>query len=92
VGGEFERLPDGIHHVVEVFHYLVVPKPHDPKTLRLQPCCPARIRAGLRGVLTAIEFQNQPDFKANEIDDVVSNWGLPAEFSSFQLAATKLAP
>ena len=43
-------------------------------------------------MLSAIYFHDQSFLEADKIDDVRSDWSLPAEFISGKLAKTKVVP
>jgi hypothetical protein len=65
-----------IEHTAGVGKHIVVPKADDLPPLALQPVGSGRI-LGIGGMLTAAEFDRQPVFDADEIDDIAADRVLP---------------
>ena len=60
-----------------VFHHLMVPEPHDAVPLRRDRAGPLGIRLG--GVLPAVDFHDQLQRMAGEVDDIVADRHLAAK-------------
>ena len=72
----------------------MIPKSQDTEALGLQPT--GSLGVVLPGVclvvLAPVEFDDQSAIEANEIDDVVAEWDLPAEFEVLKTPITEACP
>jgi hypothetical protein len=71
---------------------LMVPKAHNLKSLLLQESCALSIRLRLYCMLTALHFNNQLFFEANEIDDKWPYGMLTAKLPSGEIPIAQLIP
>jgi len=71
---------DALQHPVHIRHDLVIPKPQDQETGVLQNPRPLGVARGLFGMLTTIDFNNQPSFFTQKIRDKPADRDLPAKF------------
>ena len=58
---------------------LIVPKPKNAKTGRLQFLCAISIIPYLRSVMSSIYLNDQSVFKADKIEDIIAKWMLTAK-------------
>jgi hypothetical protein len=72
-----------LDHPIGVGKNVVVPEAQHFPILVFEPSRSARVCPALR-MLAAIDFDHQPVFGAREVDDVVPNWMLSAEFLAYQ--------
>ncbi len=82
VGGGGQR---GLYlgeNTVDISKHIVVPEPQHAITACFDLACAARISSTLLVVLTAIEFDHQSRFAADEVDDEGADQGLPAKMRS----------
>jgi len=70
----------------------VIPESHDAEALCLKPNSPLEVCYGLFRMLTTVEFEDQLALEIDEINYIVSDRGLSAEFSAIQLPKTKRLP
>src|SRR4051812_18174385 len=91
-GGDTQNIPYGFHDGIELPENLIVPESHNPEPLGVQPCRPGVILLRLRGMLTAIQFDDRFRFEANEIDDVNSDGGLPPKFAPVEAIGPEFTP
>jgi hypothetical protein len=72
----------------------VVPIPQDAEALRLQPLIAHSVVLAIPFcvMLATIQFDDHPFFEADEVDNVLSQRKLTAEFHPLESAAAKLAP
>jgi len=67
---------------VDISKDVVVPKAHNPIATCLDLACSPLICGTSFIVLSTIEFDDQPCFAADEVDDEGTDQGLPAEMRS----------
>jgi len=73
--------------------YLLIPKPQHSITLLVEiSCSPIFALLLRRGMLAAVEFDDQPRRDAAEIGKVGTNAVLPAEFESATALGSEVAP
>ena len=82
----FQDPPNRLKHAVYIIYYIVVPETNDAVTMSGELCRSVVIQRFLFGMLTAINFHDQVFLHANEVDHVVPDWSLPAEFVTVELA------
>jgi hypothetical protein len=87
-GGQGET--DGPEDGIEIFEDLVIPEAHYPISPRIQPGCPHLILLPLSSMLTAIQLDNQSMLRAEEVNDVKSDWHLPPKLGTGDLSAAEL--
>ncbi len=92
LNGVVQAAPNQLVDCVFVFSQLVVPKSDDTISLFFQPTRALRIVFSLQRVLTAVQFQNQPLIKANEIHNVLSKRYLATEFELAETAVAQFRP
>jgi hypothetical protein len=66
---------DFINHPINILKKFIVPISDNPIAIVFQPLCPLSIT--LRGVLSTINLNNELGFRANKINDIVTNRRLP---------------
>ena len=71
-------LHDRVEHAVRVLVQLVVPHPQNRPTLACKESIPPNVPLAL-GMLTAIQFNNQPRLPAREVGNIRSDWQLTGE-------------
>lgn len=77
-------------HAVDIAKNFMVPEADHLETLRFEE---SRARGiGFCAVLSAIDLDNQPRVKADEIRDVGGDNNLPSEFSAAELPVAQLRP
>lgn len=69
-----------------------IPEPQNPKALGCEPASPPSILRFDSRVLTAIDFNDQSNSVAHEVNDVGANWNLTAKTKSAHLLAPKSKP
>jgi hypothetical protein len=93
-GEGLDLLRDLGHHHVRVAQHVIIPEPQDFES-------PADEHVGADGVLpamprvvvlSAVEFDDQPDLETDEVREVGSDRKLPAEFSAKYLAIPQSRP
>ena len=82
---------DYLAHALRIPQHLVVPEPQNTKTATAQKRIAPRIARRI-GVLSAVDFHDQPGLQAGEVDDVRADGQLPPEPESLQLAHAQAAP
>jgi hypothetical protein len=70
-------------HIVRVFHHIAVSEAHRLEAGLSEVFVAEAVPNGL-GVLPSIQFNDQPCFEADEIEDVAIRWDLPLELQSAQ--------
>src|SRR4051794_14685204 len=91
-GGDTQGISYGFHDGIELLEDLIVPESHDPEPLGVQPCRPGVILLRLGGMLTAIQFEDQFGFEADEIDNVISDGSLPSKFAPVEAIGPEFIP
>jgi hypothetical protein len=83
-----------LQNVIRASQRFVVPEAQDAESSALQPTRSLGIGDGEReiGVLSSIEFHDQPMLEANEIDDVDLDRLLALELVAKQASCTQSAP
>ena len=76
---------DEIHDPVGVLKDFVVPEPNDAVAFAIEPSGASCVALNLSCVLTAIDFDDELAFKADEIDDEPPDGCLAAEEASAKL-------
>jgi hypothetical protein len=77
---------------VEFAHYLLVRETDDAIALRLQPACADFILASRQLMTWAIDFNDQPQREAHEIDNVAIKRNLPAKTATGDPFVSDLQP
>jgi hypothetical protein len=81
-----DHRPDSI----EILQNIVIPKADQAEALALKMGCP--IRVAVRGVLAAVDLDDEAPLGAEKIDDVAVDLELAAEFEGAELPIAKDAP
>ena len=76
---------DAIQHTFEISQHLVVPEAEDAVALQTEERFASSIGFTSRRVMSTIELDDHPQLGAAEVDDVWSEWMLPAELCAFEL-------
>ncbi len=79
-----QLLPEQLFYSVTVFLHFVVPHAHDAEALCFESCGALGVVLSrfIGGVLSAVEFENQPAIETNKVRDVIAKWYLTAELVS----------
>ena len=87
IANAIERCKDHIQHALDISAYIVVPKTQHAIALTFEPTRSHGISFGVRRktVLRAIDFDNEMRGHTGKVDDIVSDWHLPAEVSAARL-------
>ena len=75
----------------DISQNLVIPKAEDAATMVDEPLISNRVPR-VRSMLTAVDFDDEPSFSANKIDDVRTDWLLPDELEATQCARAEVLP
>ena len=86
-----EMLQNHLLHALDIRENVVVPKPNNPPAALLEPRGAPLVVFVIR-VLTAIGFDDEAAFKANEIDDEGAEAMLAAEFEAGEASVAEHAP
>jgi hypothetical protein len=86
------RSDNRFDNTVFVAQHVVVPEAQNKKTVRLKIGRSFRIAIAAFGMLSAIEFDNQPCRLAAKIHDIRPDRHLPAKFQSLQAAVAQAKP
>ena len=84
--GQGDRLQDRLR----LGQHLIVPEPDHPVAATVQPAAPFLIICNLRGVLAAVELDDQPRAVRDEVDDERSNRLLAAESLASKTVGTEV--
>lgn len=79
-------------HPLKIFKHVIVPKSQHSEAIKVEKPVPFFIFLPGGSVLSAIEFDYQSLFKADEIDDVAVDGLLSPEFISYHLFSSQLLP
>ena len=90
--GGTKSATNDLHNAIRVFQNIVVPESQDAIAALIQPVRSHGIFCGLFAVLSAVHFDNEPCIKANEVDDIGTDWCLAAEAMAVNLPAPQLRP
>lgn len=90
----FKRLTNCRDHEPHILVYLMIAETNFAVAARGKPCRPLGIMISVFRVqvLRAVEFDDQPLSKANEVDDVRAERGLSAKLVAFDLAGAQVEP
>lgn len=88
----FQCQPDYLLDPFNVFEDLVVPESKYVETFAFEPSRSCRILFGLFGMLTTIEFNDQPCRETNEIYNVTTDRRLTPKFEAIQLLVAQPFP
>ena len=83
---------DILQHIVGILQEHGVPMSDHPKPLRFKIGRAFPIVFTMEAMLATIQFDDQPLFEADEIDDVMPDRVLPLEFAPAETAATDSTP
>ena len=83
---------DFCHDAFGLLQHVVIPEAQDAVALVLQKQAALLVVGLLVGVLSAVQFDNQPDCRGGKIGDVTANDVLAAEFDAVQLSAAQAPP
>lgn len=92
MGGDLERLRDGLENRVEFLEDLVVPEPQDLEAVLFEPAAPALVVGLLLGVLATVELDDQLLLQAGEVDEEGAEHLLAPELVSENLSAAQPRP
>jgi hypothetical protein len=92
VTGLLQFQADRLEHGIQVFEDEVVPEPHHPEALRVQPGRPVLVLRGPDGMLAPVQLDDQPALKTNEVRDVRADRGLPTELGFGDLIIAQAIP
>ncbi len=90
--GVREEPSNDIEDSVGIAKHIVVPEAHDAKSLRFHERRAARVFRGIVIVLSAIDFDDELNFEANEVGDVRADWNLATEAMADNLFETQTRP
>ena len=90
--GVANRLQDRFCDAGDIPHRLVVPDANHLKSLLVQPCVASGIIVALSIVLPTVEFNDDPCFQADEVDDVATYRELASKAKAVQLSKSKRTP
>ena len=77
---------------IELRQHVMIPKPEDTVPLLLQVCGSISIRRCFGSVLTAIEFDHEPVFHAEEVRNESADGLLSAELGTFKAPVAQVGP
>jgi hypothetical protein len=83
---------DAREDFVRLLKDLVVPKSQHAKALRCEPGRTSSIASNVRGVLAAIELDDETAFQAGKVGSVRTDRDLPAKAMTVDLLPTKACP
>ena len=69
-GSLFQRDDDSRNDTVGVRKHLIAPKSDDAIALGFEPGCPPLIVVHVKGMLAAIDFDNETTIGSHEVDEV----------------------
>ena len=94
-GEGFYRLGQLCENILQnsswLLQYVIVPVAGDPETLGCQKGVPHCVTFRIR-MLTTVDFDDEPHFKANKIENQVLKGGLPAELEMGEATVAEQAP
>ena len=70
---------NSLDHAVRILQNVVIPEPQHTKSLRCEPACTLCICSDPVSVLAAVDFNHQPSFIAEKVDDKSSDRSLAPE-------------
>lgn len=92
-GSRFQALlPDNFNYSLDIFDYIVVPKPHYCKTVRPQTVVSSLIVLNIFRMLSTVKLNDNPFFERDEVNNVFFNHLLSAELDTFKLTVSQIAP
>jgi hypothetical protein len=80
---------DLLDHCITVRKHFVIPKTEHAIASLLERAGSMLIRLRVLHVLTAVEFDYQPNFHTTKVGDIWTNWMLSANFSIAKLSITQ---
>ena len=86
------RLGNPEQHAIGVRQQFVVAEPQDAIAQGLQQVRTCRVSGSAKGVLSAVEFNDQPCLWTAEVYDVHADRMLPTEFCALDLAVPETCP
>jgi hypothetical protein len=86
-----ERGGNRLQHAVDISNHVVVPKAQDAVAMLDQPLIACGV-ALVGGVLSTIDFNDQPALAADEVDNERSHWLLADEFLAVNGATAQPIP
>jgi len=92
VRGSADGGQDHFQDTAEILDHVIIPETQHAPAMLLKPSRAVGLILGDRAVLTAVEFDDQRSFLADEIDDVPSDRYLASELKSGQLSVPDLRP
>ena len=78
----FERVQNFLKHAVDVLQDVIVPKPQNQISHRLQYPCPIHIFNGSCSMLSSIELNDETSIGTTKINNVTIDWHLSLEFQA----------
>lgn len=87
-----KRAADRFDDAFDVAEDVVVPEAQNTKTFAVEPVRAFDIFLRTVRMLSAINLDDEPSFKANEIDDEASDRRLAAEAMAIELPKAQVAP
>ncbi|GAK45984.1 conserved protein, partial [Tepidicaulis marinus] len=81
-----------LQHAADISKHLMVPETDNAKAARQKKMRARLVARALERVLPAIQLDNEPGFKTDEIGNKASNRKLPAELCPRQLTAAQMPP
>ena len=87
-----EALPNRLDNTISINEYFIVPKTHNDKPGLLQNVGTSNVLQTLAIMLTSVKFDHDVPFKADKIENEISEGMLSAEFAIFQLSAFEVLP
>lgn len=83
---------DLLQYAADISKHLMVPETDNAKAAREKKMRARLVARALERVLPAIQLDNEPGFKTDEIGNKASNGKLPAELCAFKLTASQMPP
>jgi hypothetical protein len=80
-----------ICHAIAVLQHIIVPEPDHTKAKLFEICVPVTVGETVR-MLAAIDLDDQPRIKANEIDDIRADGMLAAKPETLKFAVPQQLP
>ena len=87
-----QRTENDRKHRVDLPHDFVIPESENTVTQHIQISGALVVLGNHRTMLSAVDFNNQLSFEANEIDNVRRDRILPTKFESAELACAQILP
>jgi hypothetical protein len=87
-----DRHANCIDHAVGLLKHIVVPKPEDPITDRLEFSGALQVGFPGQSMVTTVDLNDQPSGLTGEIDDVIPNGHLAAKAQAVELMSANPHP